>query len=138
MPGPVKNRLLRTVLLALGFFFLGMAFVGVILPFVPTTGPVILAGFLFSKSSERFDRWLAENRFFGMIVRDWRAGRGFSIRSKVIAVVAIALTFSVTILLGTRSPVVRALLAVLAVAIAIYVVSRPTKRTALVDAEALG
>lgn len=128
MPGPVQNRPLRLLLLALGFFFLGLGFVGAVLPFIPTTGPVLLAAFLFSKSSERFDRWLANNRLFGSIVRDWRAGVGFSIRSKVLAVTAIVASFTVTMILATDSTMVRLVLSLLALAIAFYVVSRPTKR----------
>lgn len=124
----VTSRPLRAVLLVLGFFFLGVAFVGILLPFVPVTGPVILSGFLFSKSSERFDHWLVNNRIFGQIVRDWRAGVGFSVRAKIIAVGAIAATFSITIIFATNSAPIRIGLAVLAVAIAAYVVSRPTKQ----------
>ena len=128
MAGPVQNRPLRFVLLALGFFFLGLGFVGTILPFIPTTGPIILAGVLFSRSSERFDRWLINNRLFGGIVTDWRAGVGFSVRAKVVAVVAIIATFSFTVLFATDSAIIRGTMVAMAVAIAWYVVSRPTKR----------
>ena len=86
----VENRALRLLLATLGWVFVGLAFVGVFVPILPTTGPVILAAFLFSKSSERFDHWLVSNRFFGSIVQDWRAGRGFTVRAKIVAVVAIA------------------------------------------------
>ena len=128
MPGLVQSRPLRIVLLGLGFFFLALGFVGTLLPFIPTTGPVILAGFLFSRSSERFDRWLLSNRLFGGIVRDWRSGVGFSVRAKVIAVTAIVATFSFTVFFATDSAVVRGAMVLLALAIASYVVSRPTKR----------
>lgn len=124
----VKNRVLRATLLGLGFVFLGIAFIGIIAPFIPVTGPVILAGFLFSKSSERFDRWLVENRFFGGIVRDWRAGVGFSVRAKVVAVAAILATFTITVTFATDSTPVRIAMILLGMAIAGYVVSRPTKR----------
>jgi hypothetical protein len=128
MAGPVKSRPLRFVLLVLGFFFLGMAFVGTVLPLIPTTGPVLLAAFLFSKSSERFDHWLVSNRLFGSIVTDWRAGLGFTVRAKTIAVTAIVVSFSITTIFFIDSTVVRLLLIALAVAIALYVVSRPTKQ----------
>jgi len=128
MPGPVKNRPLRLLLLALGFFFLGMAFVGTVLPLVPTTGPVILAAFLFSKSSERFDHWLVTNRVFGSIVRDWRAGLGFTFRAKAIAVAAIVASFSISTVFVVDSTIVRVALIALAIAIAAYVVTRPTKQ----------
>jgi hypothetical protein len=99
-----------------------------VLPLIPTTGPVLLAAFLFSKSSERFDHWLVSNRLFGSIVRDWRAGLGFTVRAKAIAVLAIVASFSITTVFFVDSSIVRVPLIALAVAIAGYVLSRPTKR----------
>ena len=126
----VKNRVLRGLLLVLGFVFVGIAFLGVFLPGLPTTGPVLLAAFFFSRSSERFDHWLVTNRFFGTIVQDWRAGRGFSIRGKIIAVTAILLSFGITTIFFVDNVVVRIGLWALAAAIAAYVVTRPTKKAA--------
>jgi hypothetical protein len=127
----VKNRPLRIFLMALGWFWVGIAFLGVFLPVLPTTGPIILAAFLFSKSSERFDHWLISNRFFGGIVRDWRAGEGFTIRAKTVAVMAIIASFGVTTYFVLTGTYVRIGMWMLAAAIATYVVSRPTKREAL-------
>jgi uncharacterized membrane protein YbaN (DUF454 family) len=124
----VKNRALRAILLALGFTFVAVAFVGVVVPGLPTTGPVLLAAFLFSKSSKRFDNWLVTNRLFGTIVEDWRAGRGFSVRGKVIAVAAIALSFGITTVFFVDNVYWRIGLWLLAASIAFYVISRPTKR----------
>jgi uncharacterized protein len=127
----VRNRALRAVLLALGWVWLGIAFVGVVVPVIPTTGPVILAAFLFSKSSERFDDWLVDNRYFGQIVSDWRAGAGFTVRAKVIAVLAITATFTVSVVFAVHSTTGRVLMIALGCAVATYVVTRPTKRTAM-------
>jgi uncharacterized membrane protein YbaN (DUF454 family) len=124
----VKNRPLRLVLMALGWLWVGIAFLGVFMPILPTTGPIILAAFLFSKSSERFDDWLVTNRFFGGIVRDWRAGEGFTVRAKTIAVMAIVASFSITTIFVLTDTYVRIGMWVLALVIATYVVSRPTKR----------
>ncbi len=123
----VKNPVLRVVLMALGWVWVAIAFVGVVLPGLPTTGPILLAAFLFSKSSERFDDWLVTNRFFGGIVRDWRAGNGFSIRAKAIAVGAIVLSFGITTTWFITAPYARFAMWALAAAIATYVVTRPTK-----------
>ncbi|MFV1999886.1 MAG: YbaN family protein [Acidimicrobiia bacterium] len=128
----VRNRALRILLMSLGWFWIGVAFAGVILPIIPTTGPVLLAAFLFSMSSQRFDDWLVNNRFFGGIVRDWRAGVGFTVRAKVIAVTAIILSFGLTtiVALAGSPPLVRIAMWTLALAIATFVVTRPTKRSA--------
>lgn len=124
----VKNRPLRLVLMALGWLWVGIAFLGVFVPVLPTTGPIILAAFLFSKSSERFDHWLVSNRFFGGIVKDWRAGEGFTVRAKAIAVTAIVVSFGITTVFVLTGPYVRIGMWVLAASIALYVVTRPTKR----------
>lgn len=125
----VKSRALRSIFLVLGFFFLGMAFVGVVVPLIPTVGPVLLAAFFFSKSSERFDQWLVNNRLFGGIVRDWRAGLGFTIRAKTIAIVAIIVTFTISIVFVVEPILIRIGLAVFAGALIVYIAQLPTKRT---------
>lgn len=123
----VKSRVLRLVLAALGWLFVGIAFLGVFVPVLPTTGPVILAAFLFSKSSERFDTWLVSNRFFGSIVRDWRTGQGFTVRAKTVAVIAIVTSFAISTIWFINGIYLRAAFWLLAAGIIAYVVSRPTK-----------
>ncbi len=117
--------------MVVGWVFVGLAFVGIVIPGIPTTGPVLLAGFFFSKSSERFDAWLLNHRLFGPIVRDWRAGLGFSMRLKVIAVIAIIATFTLTLTVAITSGVGRALMIALAAGIIIYILRLPTKQPEL-------
>lgn len=123
----VKSRIGRVLLGGLGLVFVAIAFLGIFIPVIPTTGPVILAAFLFSKSSERFDQWLVSNRFFGPIVRDWREGRGFTLRAKAIAVIAIIASFAITTIFVLNGFWIRAAFWILAIGIAAYVVTRPTK-----------
>jgi len=123
----VKNPILRVLLMAFGWLWVAIAFVGIVLPGLPTTGPILLAAFFFSKSSERFDNWLITNKLFGGIVRDWRAGIGFTVRAKTIAVTAIVLSFGITTVWFITNPYARIAMWVLAAAIATYVISRPTK-----------
>ena len=125
----VKSRVLRSIFLVLGFFFLGMAFVGVAVPLIPTVGPVLLAAFFFSKSSERFDHWLVNNRLFGGIVKDWRAGLGFTNRAKAIAIAAIIVTFTISVMFVVEPMPVRIGLIIFASALVVYIARLPTKRT---------
>jgi uncharacterized membrane protein YbaN (DUF454 family) len=124
----VKSRALRFVFLVLGIFFVGLAFVGIAIPLIPTVGPVLLAAYFFSRSSERFDQWLVENRLFGGIVRDWRAGLGFSIKAKSIAIGAIIATFTISIVFVVDQTIFRAGLFALAAVLVIYIAQLPTKR----------
>jgi uncharacterized protein len=122
-----RSRTKRAIYLTLGIVMLAIGIVGVWLPLIPTTGPVLLAAWCFARSSERFDQWMLNHRVFGPIVRDWRSGAGFTVRAKVIAVIALAATFGLSIwLLRDNRPVVIGLV-VLALALAVFIVSRPTK-----------
>lgn len=127
----------RGVYLVLGLLSVSIAFVGVFLPLIPTTGPVLLAAFFFARSSERFDQWLETNALFGGIVRDWRAGVGFSVRGKTVAVAAIATTFTISVVYATDSMPLRVMLILLGLSIATYVVTRPTKRVPAANTSAV-
>ena len=123
----VQSRALRVVLMALGWLFVGIGFVGAFLPLIPTTGPILLAAFLFSVSSARFDHWLSHHRIFGPIVQDWRAGQGFTMRLKLTAIIAIAVTFTITVGFAIDNALVRVLLIGLAIGLVIYIFRLPTK-----------
>jgi uncharacterized membrane protein YbaN (DUF454 family) len=129
----VRNRALRSLFLVLGWIWVGIAFIGIVAPIIPTTGPILLAAFFFSKSSDRFDTWLINNRFFGGIVLGWRNGEGFTVKAKVIAVTAITISFAITTFFAlSGAPLaVRGGMWLLAFTIAAYVVTRPTKRTSV-------
>jgi uncharacterized membrane protein YbaN (DUF454 family) len=124
----VQNPWLRGVYVTLGFLLLGVGIIGTVLPGIPTTMPIILAAFFFSKSSQRFDDWMLNHRLFGPLVRDWRAGVGFSARAKSIAIAAIAITFTITVVWVVDVTGVRIGLILLAVGISTYILRLPTKR----------
>ena len=121
------GRLLRGIFLTLGLVCVSIALVGVVLPAIPVTFPTLLAAYFFARSSPRFDHWLTNHRLFGPIVRDWRAGAGFTRRAKAIATAAIVVSFVFTGMVAVRGTGGRVGLAVLAACLCAYVLSRPTK-----------
>jgi hypothetical protein len=124
---PVMRGIARYIYLGAGLLSIGLAIVGTVLPVIPTVPLVLLAGYFFSRSSERFDKWLVEHAVFGPIIRDWRAGLGFTIRAKVMAVLAISASFSVTLIVVIDSTIGRVAMITLAAGVVAYIVSRPTK-----------
>ncbi|MDY5585487.1 MAG: YbaN family protein [Arcanobacterium sp.] len=64
----MKNFVYRV----LGFLFLGLGAIGVVLPLVPTTPFLLLSAFFFSRSSERWHRYLMEHRVFGQYLRNYQ------------------------------------------------------------------
>jgi len=125
-----RNAALRYLYAGAGLLSIGLAIVGTVLPVLPTVPLVLLAGFFFSRSSERFDRWLVEHAIFGPIIRDWRAGLGFTVRAKLVAALAIIASFGLTLVLVVDSGPGRAGMITLAIAVITFIVTRPTKRFA--------
>ena len=84
---------MRYFYLAIGFFFVGIGFIGVFIPGIPTTVNVLVAAWAFSKSSDRFENWLLDHKIFGPLIRDWRKYRGISRSAKIKAISFIIITF---------------------------------------------
>ncbi|NIM69125.1 MAG: DUF454 family protein, partial [Xanthomonadales bacterium] len=70
----------------LGFVFLGLALLGVMLPLMPTTPFVLVAAACFARSSARWHQWLLANGTFGPMIRDWERRRCIGCRVKAIAI----------------------------------------------------
>lgn len=81
--GRVRNRLKERLLLAVGTLFLAMGIVGIALPLLPATPFLLLAAACYARGSERFYRWLMNNRVFGSYIRSYREGKGIRLRVKV-------------------------------------------------------
>lgn len=82
----IKNRLLRSLLFALGWLSVGLGVLGLFLPLLPTTPFMLLAAGCFARSSERFYRWITSHPRFGPMIADFLAGRGLPVRAKCWAI----------------------------------------------------
>ncbi|MCJ8320312.1 MAG: YbaN family protein [Colwellia sp.] len=69
----------------IGFFFIGLAILGVALPLLPTTPFVLVAASCFAKSSPRLHQKLLDNKIFGPLIINWETHRIISLRAKFIA-----------------------------------------------------
>ncbi|WP_422007263.1 YbaN family protein [Pyruvatibacter mobilis] len=84
--GPAWLHLSRRGLwIALGVSFLLIGAVGVFLPLIPTTGPLIVAAWAFAKGSPALHRWLLSNRLFGPFILEWETYGVIKPRAKLLA-----------------------------------------------------
>ncbi len=83
------GALKRGALIAAGSVSLALGVIGIVLPLLPTTPFVLLAASCYLRSSERLARWLLEHPRLGPPILAYRAGRGISRRAKVIAMVTL-------------------------------------------------
>ena len=120
------RRWLRPVYFVLGVAFLGIGIVGVFLPLIPTTGPLLLSAYLLARSSTRVHNWLVNHPRYGKFIRDFHEGRGIPLRTKIIAVTAMTLSFGYTIGWVLPHPVAQWSMAAVAVWAIWYVLHQPT------------
>ncbi len=97
--GPSKdeaNIALKAIYLFIGWISVLLGLVGVFVPILPTTPFLILAAFLFSKSSPRLHLWLTSMPYFGSAIIDWESNKVIRPRAKKFATVGILLTFGLS------------------------------------------
>lgn len=61
----------RYIYILLGLISFSLGFIGTLLPILPTTPFLLLAGFFFARSSERFNLWLKDTKLYEFYVSDY-------------------------------------------------------------------
>ncbi|KUJ77396.1 YbaN family protein [Ruegeria profundi] len=85
---------------ALGLICVAFAMVGIIVPLLPTVPFLLLAAFLFARSSSRLHNWLITHQTFGPLIQDWQTAGAIRPRAKKAATFSIAAVFGLSILLS--------------------------------------
>lgn len=80
-----RHKAVRWLFLLLGFVFIGIGLLGMVLPGLPTTVFMILAAACWAKGSERFYNWIMNHKLFGKMVKDWQDKRAMPRRAKYLA-----------------------------------------------------
>jgi len=124
---------LRPVYLLLGLITLGVGVVGIFLPLIPTTGPLILAAYFFARSSDRLHTWLIEHPRFGRFVADFQNDRSIPLKAKIIALVAMTAAFAYAIGWVATHPVARVITIAVAAWALWYVARLPLSRRPQTD-----
>ena len=73
----------RAFFFTLGATFLGIGAVGVVTPVLPTTPLVLAAFFCFTQSSEKAEKWISNNRYFGSYIENYKTKAGVPIDVKI-------------------------------------------------------
>jgi len=119
---------MKPVYLLLGMGALLVGIVGIFLPLIPTTGPLILAAFAFSRSSKRFHGWLINHRLLGRFISDFQSGKGIPLKTKVFAVTAMSAAFVFSVGWIISHLLIRVAVAAIGVWAIWYVLQLPTNQ----------
>jgi uncharacterized membrane protein YbaN (DUF454 family) len=116
----MSAALKRHLLIALGTLCLAIGIVGIFTPILPTTPFLLLAAYCYLRSSERFHRWLMNNRVFGGYIRSYTEGRGIPLRLKLFTITLLWVTIGISIWLVSNM-IVTAILLVVAVGVSLHI-----------------
>lgn len=123
----MPKKIMRIILISLGFICVGLGFAGIFLPVLPTTPFLLLSAALFAKNSPRFYKWLLQNKWFGSYIHNFRNGKGIPFKSKVIAITFLWFTIFVSICFFVTNSYIRIALIAIAMAVSIYLISIKAK-----------
>jgi uncharacterized membrane protein YbaN (DUF454 family) len=122
------GKFVKGVLIGAGTLFVGLGLLGMFLPLLPTTPFLLLAAFCYARSSDRFYRWLMNNRLFGEYIRNYREGRGIAPLHKVIALALLWATIGYAAWFLVEIWWMKALLTAIAVGVTIHLLKVKTLR----------
>ena len=117
---------MRIILLSLGFLCVGLAFIGIFIPGIPSTPFLIVALWAFAQSSKKFHAWLLNHKRFGKVLQNWESHKVVSIKAKITMVI-LQITAVAMIYYSLNNIFITIGLAVLLLCVAWYVISLPSK-----------
>ena len=114
-PGSVGEKTQKLIYNIIGTVSLAFAFIGVVLPIIPTTPFVLLSAACYYKGSKRLHGWLSSNEMFGPIIRDFEEHGGMrkATKIKALTIMWAAVLASALLILDTLT--MRALVLLIAV-----------------------
>ena len=116
----------KMILISLGWFCVGLGFIGIFVPGIPTTIFLIIALWAFTKSSKKLRNWLLNHKKFGPILNNWQQYKVVPLRAKILMVVLMSLA-SILFYYSLQNLYLTIGLVIILVLVAIYVISLPSK-----------
>ena len=121
----MRENLIKGLLIAIGWLSVVLGVLGIFLPLLPTTPFLLLAAACFVRSSPKFYQWLVQHPKLGRYVLAYLEGSGIPKRAKIITIIMIWATMSLSIYLVPLIWV-KFLLVGIGVCVSIYILRQPT------------
>ena len=117
----------RWFLLGFGWLNIGLGLIGVFIPGLPTTVFMLIALWAFSKSSERFQKWLWNHPRFGAPIQGWHRPRVISRRAKALAVGTMSASFLFILFFVAEDWMLPRIMAGIMGPVALYLITRASE-----------
>lgn len=123
----LQAPLMRMALLSTGWLAVALAFLGAILPLLPTTPFVLVAAGCFSRASARCHQWLRRAPLLGSVLSGHESGLGISLAVKLGALTMLWAGMAFAILGVAEATALRLFLAATGVAASTLILIQPTR-----------
>ncbi|RLG24204.1 DUF454 domain-containing protein [Methanosarcinales archaeon] len=127
----ISKRLVHTLLVVAGTFFVGLAIVGIFLPVLPTVPFLLLASACYAKSSKRFHNWLLNNKWFGIYLKNYQEGKGIPLKMKILSISLLWATIIFSGVFIIHILFVRIILILIAIGVTIHILHIRILRTCI-------
>lgn len=74
---------MRYIYLMIGMISFGLGFIGIVLPILPTTPFLLLAGFCFARSSKRVHNWFVSTKDYQRHLEPFVQKRAMTLKTKI-------------------------------------------------------
>jgi hypothetical protein len=112
----------------LGWLFLALGAIGLFLPLLPTTPFLLLAAASFTRSSDRFYKWLIYHPVLGSYIRNYREHNAITLQAKVVSLSALWIVIGTTAIVAVDALWLRLLLLVIACGVTIHLLRMKTMK----------
>jgi uncharacterized membrane protein YbaN (DUF454 family) len=89
------SRFKKALWMTLGFILVGVAYLGVIIPGLPWSTPILGAAYCFAKSSDRFHDWIMNHPKFGPFIKNWSTYRVYPTYAKLLMVFVMSTSLAI-------------------------------------------
>jgi len=114
------------LLIFAGSFFLVIGIIGIFFPVLPTTPFLVLAAACYAKSSERFYKWLINNKWFGSYIRNYKEKKGISLKHKLYTISLLWVTILISAFVIIKNLWISTILIIIAVLVTTHILTIKT------------
>lgn len=114
--------------IGIGLLCIALGITGIFLPLLPTTPFLLLAAFLFARSSTRLYYWLLKHRYLGPYIRDYLEHRTIPRKVKFISISTMWMSILLAITFSDLAALIVILLIATAIGVTFYIASFKSSR----------
>lgn len=115
------NRSKKILLIVAGTFFIGIGIIGIFIPILPTTPFILIAATLYARSSQKFYKWIINNKVFGRYIKNYREGKGIPLIIKISTIALLWITIGCSALFAVEILFIRIIMVLIALGVTVHI-----------------